>query len=134
MSDTLTPEQVAEGLRAENSRLRHDLRESCIRAVQAEAQRDTLARFKAWVHDYLDAKGVPTHPDGPHGKEGCRIGDRMDFVFAEMERLAAENARAAGIAGEKCPTCKGSGGTGYGKFGPCPDCDGTGKVAREGGR
>ena len=44
-----------------------------------------LARFKAWVHNYLDAKGIKTNPDGPHSKEGCRIGDRMDLVFAEID-------------------------------------------------
>ncbi len=60
-------------------------------AVRVQGERNALARFKAWVHDYLDAKGVPTHPDGPHGAEGCRIGDRMDFVFAEMERQRTHN-------------------------------------------
>ena len=57
------------------------------RAEAAEAERDKLARFKDWVHAYLDGKGIPTHPDGPHSKCGCRIGDRMDLVFAEVERL-----------------------------------------------
>lgn len=44
-----------------------------------------LQRFKDWVHAYLDTKGVPHHPPGPHGAEGCRIGDRMDWVFARLE-------------------------------------------------
>lgn len=47
---------------------------------------DALQRFKDWVHAYLDGKGIPHHPPGVHGAEGCRIGDRMDYVF---DRLAA---------------------------------------------
>ena len=58
-----------------------------------QAERDTLARFKKWVHDYLDGKGIPHHPPGTHGAEGCRIGDRMDFVFAELQRQAEQYAR-----------------------------------------
>lgn len=46
-----------------------------------------LQAFKDWVHGYLDGKGVPHHPPGVHGAEGCRIGDRMDWVFAELDRL-----------------------------------------------
>jgi hypothetical protein len=45
------------------------------------AERDKLAAFKKWVHNYLDSKGVPQHPLGVHGAEGCRIGDRMDWVW-----------------------------------------------------
>lgn len=45
---------------------------------------DKLQRFKDWVHAYLDAKGIPHHPLGTHGAEGCRIGDRMDYVFAKL--------------------------------------------------
>lgn len=55
-------------------------------------------KFKKWVHDYLDGKGIPTHPDGPHSKEGCRIGDRMDMVFA---RLAAAEKRVAVLTIER---------------------------------
>jgi len=38
---------------------------------------------------------------------------------------AAYEERSEGV---KCGRCEGSGGTGYGKFGLCPDCGGTGKV------
>lgn len=41
-----------------------------------------LQRFKDFVHRRLDDAGVPTHPDGPHSKEGCRIGDRLDIVLS----------------------------------------------------
>lgn len=51
------------------------------------AQRDALAAFKAFVHRRLDEAGVPTHPDGPHSKEGCRIGDRLDIVLNERQPL-----------------------------------------------
>lgn len=51
-----------------------------------------LERFKEWVHSYLDARGVPAEfPDGPHTKEGCRIGDRMDWL---VDQLDAANRRA----------------------------------------
>src|SRR5687768_11404636 len=46
---------------AENERLR--------------AERDALAKFKAWVHDWLTGVGVPHDPDPEHTKEhGCRVG------------------------------------------------------------
>lgn len=60
-----------------------------------QAERDALQRFKDWVHTYLDGKGIPHHPPGTHGAEGCRIGDRMDFVFAEWDRLRAALEHAA---------------------------------------
>ena len=44
-------------------------------------ERDALRRFKDFVHKRLDDAGVETHPDGPHSKEGCRIGDRLDIVL-----------------------------------------------------
>jgi hypothetical protein len=56
-----------------------------VRALRAE--RDALQRFKDFVHRRLDTAGVPTHPDGPHSKEGCRIGDRLDLVVAERDAL-----------------------------------------------
>lgn len=43
---------------------------------------EALQKFKDWVHAYLDGKGIPHHPPGVHGAEGCRIGDRMDYVFS----------------------------------------------------
>jgi hypothetical protein len=56
-----------------------------------EAERDKLQRFKSWCHDYLDGKGVPHHPPGTHGAEGCRIGDRLDWVWARIGQLELEN-------------------------------------------
>lgn len=51
--------------------------------VQAGMQEiAALRRFKAYVHNRLDEVGVPTHPDGPHSAEGCRIGDRLDLILA----------------------------------------------------
>jgi hypothetical protein len=68
-------------------------------------ERDKLQAFKAWVHTYLDAKGIPHHPPGPHGAEGCRIGDRMDYVFAKIadagERRAAEVAELEATAARR---------------------------------
>lgn len=50
------------------------------------AERDHLAKFKAYVHKRLDDADVPHHPPGPHGAEGCRIGDRLDWVAAALAR------------------------------------------------
>ncbi len=52
-----------------------------VRAERAEA-------FKVWVHTYLDQHDVPHHPPGTHGAEGCRIGDRLDWLFAQLTRRA----------------------------------------------
>ena len=51
-----------------------------------------LRKFKEYVHKRLDEAGVPTHPNGPHSKEGCRIGDRLDIVLEAYKMM--ENARA----------------------------------------
>ena len=56
-----------------------------------------LQAFKDWVHGYLDAKGVPADPGGPHSKEGCRIGDRMDWVFIQLGQLAGRSATDAKV-------------------------------------
>lgn len=64
------------------------------RIEELEAERDKLQAFKTWVHAYLDAHGVPHHPPGTHGAEGCRIGDRMDWL---MERLRTAESRAAAM-------------------------------------
>lgn len=54
-------------------------------------QRDKLQAFKDWVHSYLDAHGVPHHPPGTHGAEGCRIGDRMDWLMARLRAAESES-------------------------------------------
>lgn len=61
------------------------------RADAAEKERDKLQRFKDWVHNYLDTHGVPHHPPGTHGAEGCRIGDRMDWLMAELDHARGCN-------------------------------------------
>lgn len=69
----------------------------CARAeaalTAARQERDKLQAFKDWVHNYLDAHGVPHHPPGPHGAEGCRIGDRMDWLMGQLAAARAENER-----------------------------------------
>ncbi len=57
-------------------------------------ERDKLAAFKDYCHARLDAAGVPTDPDSPHKAEGCRIGGRLDYVFARVKEL--ERKYAAG--------------------------------------
>ena len=60
--------------------------------AEMTAERDKLQAFKNFVHGYLDNLGVPHHPPGIHGAEGCRIGDRMDWLVAERDRLREVNA------------------------------------------
>lgn len=69
---------------------------AALRAERDEArrERDALAKFKAWVHDYLDSKGIPHHPPGTHGEHGCRIGDRMDHLFARIDETKKQLAAA----------------------------------------
>jgi hypothetical protein len=62
-----------------------------VREQQAE-QIAKLQRFKDWVHAYLDAQGVPHHPPGTHGAEGCRIGDRMDWLMDRLRKAEAQQA------------------------------------------
>jgi hypothetical protein len=57
------------------------------------AERDALAAFKTYTHQRLDGAGIPTHPDGPHSAEGCRVGDRFDLLIAERDRLAVKVAK-----------------------------------------
>jgi hypothetical protein len=52
-------------------------------------ERDKLQRFKSYVHARLDAAGVPADPESAHKAEGCRIGGRLDAVFAERDALRA---------------------------------------------
>lgn len=53
------------------------------RALAAEA-------FKAWVHAFLDERGVPADPDPEaNQRSGCRIGCRLRWVFDRVERLKA---------------------------------------------
>lgn len=59
------------------------------------AERDNLQAFKDFVHDYYTAHGVPHHPPGTHGEHGCRIGDRMDWVWEQLSAAQAERDELA---------------------------------------
>lgn len=57
---------------------------------RAEAERDKLAKFKAYVHKRLDDAGVPADPSPEeNAKHGCRIEGRLDFVLSDGVRLRA---------------------------------------------
>ncbi len=58
-----------------------------------KAAHDKLARFKAYVHDRLDAAGVPVDPESAHKAEGCRIGGRLDWLLASHEEVKARLAQ-----------------------------------------
>lgn len=57
-----------------------------IEALQTE--HDKLLKFKQYVHERLDKHGIPHHSPGVHGAEGCRIGDRLDYVFSTLRTPA----------------------------------------------
>ncbi len=72
----------------------------------AQAQLEKGLAFKAFVHARFDQMGVPKEfPDGAHTKEGCRVGDRLDWVEARMatdllmQDLA--DARVAAVAADE---------------------------------
>lgn len=48
-----------------------------------------LRAFKSYIHRRLDEANVPTHPDGPHSREGCRVGDRLDIALRAAAKPAA---------------------------------------------
>jgi uncharacterized small protein (DUF1192 family) len=75
------------------NRLIAEIRELRESEAKLKAEVEKLQAFKDWVHNYLDGKGIPENPGGPHSAEGCRIGDRMDYVFAEIAKLKAEVER-----------------------------------------
>jgi hypothetical protein len=64
-------------------------------AKDAQARADKLEAFKAFVHKRLDDAAVPTDPPGEHRDAGCRIGQRLDWLFADVkkERDAAISER-----------------------------------------
>lgn len=78
-----------DGLDANEARV-VELRAALAAAATTEA---ALKAFKSYVHRRLDEAGIPTHPNGAHSKQGCRVGDRLDIA------LAAE-ARATALEGE----------------------------------
>jgi len=67
-----------------------DFRQFVGAAGHADAAARKLAAFKGYVHERLDAAGIPTHPDGPHSEEGCRVGDRLDLAL-EGHKLSEED-------------------------------------------
>lgn len=78
--------QMALGIR-QQLRLEARVNELTELFYAVKAERDKLAAFKAYVHQRLDAAGVPADPDSSHKAEGCRIGGRLDIVLADRGRL-----------------------------------------------
>lgn len=55
--------------------------------IDLNMQLAKIAKFKKYVHDRLDAAGVPIDPASPHQAEGCRIGGRLDVLIGERDEL-----------------------------------------------
>lgn len=92
--------KTVDSLRAEVAHLTVQ-RDELAQAVQETlAHAGKLTKFKNYVHTRLDAAGVPTDPDSPHKAEGCRIGGRLDWLFAHGTPAIAERvARLESLAG-----------------------------------
>jgi hypothetical protein len=58
--------------------------------VQKREEAQKLQEFKEYVHKRLDEMGIPTHPNGVHSKQGCRIGDRLDLL--EVMKMPPEHS------------------------------------------
>ncbi len=93
----MTPETMKELADLVHARSAGDER-AAAEVERVTAERDKLQRFKDWVHNYLDTHGVPHHPPGTHGAEGCRIGDRMDWLMERVNQLA-EAAQPSAVLG-----------------------------------
>ncbi len=67
------------------------------RFAQVEKERDHLVKFKDYVHKRLDDAGVPVDPESVHKAAGCRIGGRLDWVFAlkKLEMVTDEMIETA---------------------------------------
>lgn len=80
--DEMRAKRIESERRTLEQDLEHELDQLRRERESLTAQRDKLQRFKSYVHARLDQMGVPTHPNGPHSAEGCRIGDRLDCLFS----------------------------------------------------
>ena len=74
-------------------------REACERLqaalADAQARAEAGARFKAFVHAYLDQHGVPHgDPDNEHQREGRRVGARLDLLFRRLNSIGDERDSA----------------------------------------
>lgn len=63
-----------------------ELKQEC---EQLRAQVAKLQAFKDFVHARLDAAGIPTHPEGQHAAEGCRVGERLRVFQEQRDRRKA---------------------------------------------
>lgn len=87
------PATVLESFKLDAARNKH-------RADAAEEEVKRLLAFKQYVHERLDAAGVSADPESPHRAEGCRIGGRLDEVFAERDSLRVRVARLEAIVNQ----------------------------------
>ena len=79
--------EAVESGAANNAALSPNLtREVYSALLRAAARIEKLAAFKAYVHERLDGAGIEKEPNGPHSAAGCRVGDRLDIVFAHVSK------------------------------------------------
>lgn len=73
-----------------------------------ETELAKLRAFKKYVHDRLDAAGVPADPQPEeNAKHGCRIEGRLNYVlaYARSNDMMPTRRAPAGGCWVKCPRC-----------------------------
>lgn len=85
--------------RSEQDKLKESMRAD-LEAMKGWAEK--AEAFKAYVHQRLDAMGVPTDPESPHKAEGCRVGGRLDWLTAQSAELSKEIERLKKWLSAKC--------------------------------
>lgn len=74
-----------------NSDSRVTYLELLVAETKADGELATLRKFKEYVHQRLDALGIPVDPDPAKTTEtGCRVGRRFDYLDAELAAIRAD--------------------------------------------
>lgn len=78
-------------IQSELCKSRVDLATLRAQVAQLTAERDALAKFKAYTHQRMNEIGAPPEvPESEHTKAGCRIGGRFDWVAAKLAARTTE--------------------------------------------
>lgn len=64
-------------------------------ALQAQQPVQAQSAFKSYVHERLDAMGVPPFVASPHTDAGCRVGGRLDWIEQRLPQQPGAQAVVA---------------------------------------